>query len=167
MNDIHDQSDKVYIILGTHKSGTSFLSKALKDQGVTMTQLDDTSFRRHYEDEEFLNLNKEILKQAGGYWKEPPSKEAIKKVDVSEKIKKLINKFRTKFWGWKDPRNILTVEKYLPYLKEDDVYLVCVFRKPKKVQESLTRVKGENDWKPLINEYNSRLIDVIKNFVGL
>lgn len=164
---IHDKSKKVYIVLGMHKSGTSFISKALLDQGVKMTTLDDASFRRHYEDLEFLDLNKEILHMAGGYWRNPPTEEAIQKVGFVERIKAVIAKHTSSYWGWKDPRSAFTAQKYIDQLQDDDVYLVCVFRKPKKVQESLVRAKGEGDYTELIKEYNRRILKIVKDFVGL
>lgn len=165
--DIHDKSRKVYIVLGMHKSGTSFLSKALLDQGVSMTMLDDASFRRHYEDLELLDLDKEILHMAGGNWRNPPSEEEINKVGFIDRIKEVIKKHTTSYWGWKDPRNAFTAQKYIDQLQEEDVYLVCVFRKPQKVQESLVRAKGEDDYRDLIKEYNRRILKVVKDFVGL
>jgi hypothetical protein len=165
--DIHDQSTKVYIVLGMHKSGTSFISKALFDQGVQMTTLDDHSFRRHYEDLAFLDLDKEMLHSAGGYWRKPPTEEEMQKVGFIDRIKEIIAKQTTKFWGWKDPRNAFTAPKFIEQLKEEDVYLVCVFRKPQKVQESLIRAKGEGDYRDLIKEYNRRILKTVKDFVGL
>lgn len=164
---IHDPADKVFIILGMHKSGTSILSKALKDQGVKMTDTEDTSFFRHYEDINFLELNKEMLKKAGGNWRNIPLKYRIVGSGLGEKVKNLIARYKTKMWGWKDPRTALTVENYLPYLKDDDVYLVAIFRKPEKVKAALQRDKGDGDWDNIINTYNRNIIEAIKNFVGL
>lgn len=163
--EIHDTSDKVYIILGNQKSGTSFLSKALYEQGVKMTSLDNTSFKRHFEDEELLDLNKEILREAGGNWRNVPSVNEIAKVNVKNKIAAMLIRVKTSLWGWKDPRTALTIDHYLPHFKDDDVYLVCIFRKPERVRKAIERDKGEGG--DVVDEYNRRILDAVRRFVGL
>ena len=60
--------------------------------------------------------------------------------------------------------NYLFWKKYLPYFDDsDDVYLICCFRKPAKVEESN---KGKLT-REAINEYNKRLINAIKRFCEL
>ena len=82
----------------------------------------------------------------------------------------MIKKSQSKFWGWKDPRTVMTAPFFLDELnKNDDVYLVCVFRKPKKVAASLKKRSGM-DYKKgydLIARYNKMIIRTIKRFVGL
>jgi hypothetical protein len=129
---ITDKSPKTYVVLGCPGSGTSFLAKALHDQGVDM----GTTNMEFYENLDFVKLNQEIM---GG---------------VTGRIKEVINKYKKQFWGFKDPQSAFTIDKILPHL-EDDVYLVCIFRKPE-------RVKYKEPEK-----YNRKIIEAIQKFTKL
>lgn len=128
---IDDEGRKTYVILGAQHSATSFISKLLEESGVKMGNTN----RLFYENRKFIDLNREIIKKAGGH---VPDEADILAVDVKDKIVNLIEESRAPFWGWKDPLTSLTAKKYLPYL-EEDVYLICCFRKPKRVVESHIR----------------------------
>lgn len=165
---IRDKSPKTYIILGMHKGGTSFISKALHRRGVDMgwPEMDDL----HYEDQNFLKLNRKILKEAGGTGNglNPPSQKSIEKAVKNHKdeIMKLI---KTKpFWGFKTPQSSLTLKPMLKYFK-DDVYLICVFRKPKKVSESLYKSPwhkiSKKGAKKLTLRYYNNILAIIKEFL--
>ena len=113
--------NKIVIVLGMHKSGTSMVAGSLKKLGVNMgkdTTPDSTNPLGHFEDKEFVTLNSQILKKAGGSWTNPPAKEKIliQKEYFLRKIESLIQKQKSELWGWKDPRTCLTIELYLPYL---------------------------------------------------
>ena len=69
-----------------------------------------------------------------------------------------------KMWGWKDPKTAFVLEKYLPHLK-GDVYLICCFRKPKKVLESWQKSKKTSGGKELLDKYNNALLEAIKKFL--
>ena len=156
---ITDKSPKTYIVLGMHQGGTSIISKALNDQGIDMGIGGNNGT---YEDNEFVQLNNEILARSGGSWLEPP-----KKIKPHVGAAKLINKRKKDFWGWKDPRTVLALDAYTPYLK-DDVYLVCVFRKPKKVSESLNkRSKHPRNSLELTKEHYRKIIEHIQEFADL
>ena len=166
--------NKVYIVSGMHRSGTSFLAKALKDQGVDMGKelLPGNRFNidGHFENVKFVTLSGKILNEAGGQELEPPSRESIHKSadSHSDEIVSLINRSQGKFWGWKDPRNSLTMQEFLPYI-DGDVYLVCIFRKPSKVAESLyKRQELPIDRGLLLSKYYiGQLIQTIKEFCSL
>ena len=164
---MHDRSNKVYIVMGAPGSATSFISKALEEQGVKMGNTKGDRLR-FYENKEFGDLNTEILEKAGGSSTEPPLEKEILKVDVDNKIKKLIKKYKDRFWGWKDPKNSLTVKKYLPYL-EDDVYLICCFRKPKHILNEYNwfrKRRSDEENMKLVNAYNKAIISAIKEFTS-
>lgn len=165
---IHDKSPKTYIILGMHKGGTSFISKALHKIGIDMGDIDG----RHYEDKNFLEFSKKILEKAGGDSMNPPTQKDIEKA-VTENVDELKKLIKSKpFWGFKDPQSALTIKPMLPYFK-DDVYLICVFRKPSKVADSLSRSKShikrykmtrEKSMKLTHNYYNN-ILSTIKSFL--
>jgi len=168
-----------YIVCGTYRSATSFITHCLENAGIYMGKdmlgKSSTNPEGHFENMDFLRLNEKILEKAGGSWCKPPSREAIKAVipKFRVEIEELIANTRVPFWGWKDPRNCLTVEFILPYITGDK-YLVCIFRNPTKVIHSLTtkyRVDNEKMTEEMATNitttYNRRLLDTIKSFLGL
>jgi len=137
---------KTVIILGMHRSGTSMVAGVLARLGVDMGQeLLEKSWSNplgHFEDKDFVKLNKRILDAAGGSWNNPPSESAIQGQDPSfaEEIKNLIRAKKSNIWGWKDPRTCLTIELYLPYLT-NPCFIVC-HRNYHAIAESLRRRNG-------------------------
>lgn len=100
-----------------------------------------------WENRSFVGLNEEILTRFGGSWNEPPDFparwECGPEVDpLLERAGELVARFRShSHWGWKDPRNSLTVafwRRLIPTLK----VVVCV-RNPLEVAQSLF-VRGES-----------------------
>ena len=153
---------RTYVILGMHRSGTSFLSRCLQLGGV---DIGHTLIRGHYENADFVHLNDKILQLAGGSWDNPPDEGKIKIVEdkLSNEIINVINKNKKDMWGWKDPRTSLTIRGYLPHLSED-VYIIAIFRNPSLVAESLRRRNGFSIEKgvKLAKEHNARIIKVLK-----
>jgi hypothetical protein len=159
-----------YIILGMHRSATSFIAKALKDQGVNIGERllgpSKGNFQGHFENVRFLELNRKILKKAGGNWDNPPSEEAIIKAgnELQGEIKRLVEQERGGLWGWKDPRTTLTIRLYMPYL-ENPYFIVC-FRNPYEVAKSLQKRNGFSLEKglALAITYNERLLSFLTDF---
>lgn len=169
-------SKHTYVILGMHRSGTSFIAKALNDMGVNMGSrllpANKWNPQGHFENLDFVELNTDILEKAGGSWRDVPTDEAVTIAGdkFREAIKEVIKKSKDDLWGVKDPRFTLTANLFLPHLmEEEDLYLVCIFRKPKKVAESLKRRSGLplDKGLNLARQYNERIIKVIKNFLGV
>lgn len=152
---------KTFVVLGMHKSATSLAAKGLHEAGVYMGEnLNRYGFDGYdfYENEDFVNLNDRILKAAGGDHKNPPSRQRILEQDFSREIQEVISKHERKLWGWKDPRTTLTIELYMPYLKNP--HFITCFRDPKKVAR---HYHGDVT---LAYEYNRRLLDFLyKNYV--
>ena len=155
--------------MGAPGSGTSFISKLLEGAGVEMGNVKGNNKERFYENTEFVDLNTAILKAAGGDNTYPPSEEEIMKTDFNKEIKALIKKYKSKFWGWKDPKTSLTIKKYLPYL-EDDVYFICMFRKPKHILSKYRwyrRNKSDQHTRKFVSTFNRALLSAIKEFCEL
>ena len=165
---IHDKSNKTYVVLGAPGAATSFVTKCLMKGGVNMRGENDRRFNTFYENSDFVNLNIDILREAGGGGANPPSEKDILEVKADSRIKKLINKYKGRFWGWKDPKTSLTIKKYLPHLK-DDVYLICCFRRPKYILEKYRwyRRRDDNDNKNILDRHNRDIISGIKEFCEL
>jgi len=134
---------KTVVVLGMHRSGSSMVAGVLNRLGVDMGR----NFVRqswsnpvgHFEDKDFVQLNKSILKEAGGSWHKPPTNEEIKvqKDNFKIPIKELIEKKTSLLWGWKDPRNSLTIGLYLPYL--NNPYFIVCHRGFQDIAKSLKR----------------------------
>jgi hypothetical protein len=95
-----------------------------------------------WESRSFLRLNDVILKEVGGSWDRPPRREVAGwdsepgLHNLLPQAQKLVERFDGREpWGWKDPRNCLTLplwRELFPALK----VLICV-RNPLAVAESL------------------------------
>jgi len=158
---------KVYIVLGMHRSGTSMLSRALQKIGINMGK---SLIQEDSENIDFVRLNDKILNEAQGSWDQPPPEDKIIKLfpKFMYDIQNLIVEHKEEYWGFKDPRTVLTLPLYLKLLTHE-VYLICIFRDPKLVALSLQK----RDKMPidkglsLCKEYNKRLLKYIANFLNL
>lgn len=153
---VNDKSPKTYVILGMHHSGTSFLAKALFDQGVHM----GTRRSEHYENVEIVNVNNSLI---GDIFDPPPREEIMSK--ENKLVKNVIKKYQKEMWGFKDPRTSLTADHYLSEIK-GDCYVVAVFRKPERVVESLKKKHKIKNPRKLVDHYNENIIQSIRNFLN-
>ena len=98
-----------------------------------------------WENLRFVQLNDEVLNNMGAAWDLPPSREQAFAQDslrpLRAKAELLIASFEEyKAWGWKDPRNCLTLpfwQSLLPELKT-----VIIVRNPLEVAYSMHRRNG-------------------------
>lgn len=160
---------KTFIVLGMHRSATSLAAKGLHESGVWMGEdligVTPSNPYGHYENRRFVQLNCDILQKAGGSWDRPPSKEKIISAGkaLSDRIKQTIEMESSghKLWGWKDPRNTLTIDCYWPHLQ--GAHLIVCFRNPVEVAASLSKRDGFSLAKGLglANEYNKRLMEFL------
>jgi len=165
---------RAFIVLGMHRTATSLIAGGLQKSGIFMgkdiLRADSGNRLGYYEDTEFINLNKYILGKLGGDWSHPPSEQKILKLAKDKNtighIRKLINERNKdhKLWGWKDPRTVLTIRLYLPYLPEH--FFFVSFRDPKDIAGSLSRRDsgsvGKQNLK-LAHEYNRRLMSFLND----
>lgn len=136
---------KIFII-GMHRSGTSMVAGLLQRCGLhlgdnlLMGLKDNPS--GHFEDKEFLALNKRILRESGGSWKEPPKTVAVPGRTV-EAMRTFIDKWpRDRLVGWKDPRSCLTLPIWINAMWPEDMRIVFVLRPFNEVAESLRKRNG-------------------------
>jgi hypothetical protein len=133
-------------ITGMHRSGTSMVARLLHECGVFLGPLDELSqpapdnLEGHFENLRFVMLNEEIMTQFGGTWNDPPRlptgwEFGPEASSFLQRADDLIDVFRRQNWGWKDPRNSLTLpfwQRVIPDLR----VIVCV-RNPLEVARSL------------------------------
>jgi len=155
--------NKTFVILACHRSASSLVAKALHEAGVDMgddllSGLPDNP-DGHFEDMDFLKKNVELLD--GNVWNDVDR--PLTESDTESLIKKKNNK---PLWGWKDPRTVLTIDKYYEHL--EDPVIVGLFRKPEHVAKSMA-ARGdisEKEALTLAKAYNRKIIDFLsKHFV--
>jgi len=138
-------------IAGAHRSGTSMLTRLLHKCGLELgpeselmpPQADNPD--GFWENLRFVALNDEILNELGGAWDLPPDPsedfQNVRLDPLRKKARSLIDDFAfAKLWGWKDPRNSLTLpfwQALLPALK-----VLIVVRNPLEVAYSMRSRNG-------------------------
>ncbi|MCH8546483.1 MAG: sulfotransferase [Cryomorphaceae bacterium] len=119
-----------FIVIGCHRSGTSWLAAAMHRSGIHMG-VD----RDHNEEAiHFLSLNQEALQNAGGHWDAPlvPQQDHWTNHTPYCLLKIHFNLHRRRdfvwqiilgktAWGWKDPRNTFTLSHWLSVYPEAKV----------------------------------------------
>jgi hypothetical protein len=156
---------RVICVLGMHRSGTSCLTGSLQQQGLFLGEHNtEAPWNRkgNRENGRILNLHEDILEKSGGSWVMPPP--AVEwQLEHFETARKLLAEYQGyPVWGFKDPRNLLTISGWRRLLP--DLELVGIFRHPLKVAQSLK--KRSNDWLDvdeglaLWKIYNERLVEL-------
>jgi hypothetical protein len=134
-------------LAGMHRSGTSMVARVLHDCGLYLGPQEELGFdasdgERHWENIRFVALNEKILNRLGGAWHNPPKlpagwecKPEVQSLTLP--AKKLIAMLSRdhQLWGWKDPRNSLTVPFWRALIPELKV-VICV-RNPLETSRSL------------------------------
>jgi GT2 family glycosyltransferase/glycosyltransferase involved in cell wall biosynthesis len=138
-------------IAGAHRSGTSMLTRLLHACGLYLgpkeelmpAQADNPDgFWEHLG---FVALNDELLNELGGAWDLPPKRDEnfahVRLDPLRMKARLLIEKFdQAGLWGWKDPRNSLTLpfwQNLLPSMKT-----LIMVRNPLEVAHSMKERNG-------------------------
>lgn len=153
-----------------HRSGTSMVASIVQVLGVDMGEellpAHPTDNRLgYYEDVNFLHLNEKVLLSAGGDWLEPPSRYRIILAGVrhNDAIKRIVDKKKKmQKWGWKDPRTVLTIELFLPYLTNPH-FIVCQ-RSTESIVKSILKREDTTDARfaeKVTEEYKLRTEDFL------
>lgn len=148
------------LVIGMHRSGTSFLVEAMQQLGVFMGAQQD----QHHEARLFLGLNEWLASQCGAAWDYPDAFAALERDEESasllaEYLKAIVHgpralsylgprRFLTArtpsrlkiAWGWKDPRNTYTLPIWLRVFPNARV--IHIARHGMDVAESL-RVRSD------------------------
>jgi len=162
-----------FIVAGPPRSGTSLIAGLLHRLGVSMGSEEDLfpanadNPTGYYEDINFVFLNDAILSEAGGSVWSPPTQGRIRHAASDTSIIARMKYFlkdreREEPWGWKDPRNCLTIRSYLDHCSPR--IIVCN-RDPVLIAESMVEFNGELSQDEAFNlatEYFERIIGVIR-----
>src|SRR3954447_14412840 len=161
-------------IAGAHRSGTSMVTRLLHGCGLYLGPKDalmppqadnPDGFWEHLG---FVALNDDLLSARGGAWDLPPksnenlSDERLEPLRMKARL--LIEGFQSApVWGWKDPRNSLT----LPFWEEllPDLKTLIMVRNPLEVAYSMGKRNGTSYafGLRLWEIYNRRLIETAGN----
>jgi GT2 family glycosyltransferase/glycosyltransferase involved in cell wall biosynthesis len=145
------KNESAVCIAGAHRSGTSMLTRLLHVCGLELgpdselmpAQADNPDgFWEHLR---FVALNDEVLNALGGAWDLPPHPDEDFSDAGLDPLRKKATLLTEKFnsaevWGWKDPRNSLTLpfwKSILPELKT-----LVVVRNPLEVASSMHKRNG-------------------------
>jgi GT2 family glycosyltransferase len=164
------ETQRAICIAGAHRSGTSMVTRLLHRCGLNLGATSDLmppqadNPEGFWEHLGFVALNDELLSELGGAWDLPPKPNedftSTRLDPLRFKARLLIEKFDPAcVWGWKDPRNSLTVpfwQQLLPGLKT-----IVVVRNPLEVAHSMRERNGTSYsfGLRLWEIYNRRLVE--------
>jgi hypothetical protein len=131
-----------------HRSGTSLVARLLNQCGLYLGREEDilppnpTNPEGHWEHERLVEINDQLLAEFGGGWDYPPDLSGLadrrRVAGIERKARTVLAQFEGHaLWGWKDPRNSLTLPFWRPLVGPLSV-VVCV-RNPLEVAVSLRR----------------------------
>lgn len=162
----------IVCITGMHRSGTSMVVRLLNLCGVYLGEdadvlsSDSDNFESLWENRKFLAINEEILTRLGAGWDfapeiQPGWESRPEMMPLREQAAGLVRQFSAhKIWGWKDPRNSLT----LPFWQQlvPGMRVVICLRNPIAVARSLFQrnYSSEASSFNLWLAYNSTLLGV-------
>jgi hypothetical protein len=155
---------------GMHRSGTSLVARALNLAGLWLGPDDDLlpaapdNPEDFWQNAHFVRINDRVLSALGGAWDLPPSaangwEKSDSLAGLREDAERLTRGFEEREpWGWKDPRNSLTIPFWQDVVPELGV-VICV-RHPLDVARSLAG-RGGSSLRFSLRlwvEYNERLL---------
>jgi hypothetical protein len=158
---------QLILILGMHRSGTSFLTEVLQSAGLFLgSELMDSpradNMDGHFEAWEAIRINDRILTLSGGRWDCVPTELRID-AETIERMEEFLRELSSyPIAGWKDPRTTLTFPLWKPRLPQYQI--VACFRHPLSVAKSL-QVRDDmplNRGLELWARYNERLLQIEK-----
>jgi hypothetical protein len=146
-----------------HRSGTSALAGTLMECGVdfgNVSRWNRYNVKGNNENKAIMDLHNALLADNGGAWGRPPGsvRWEPRHRQARDAVLDELRATRSAWWGFKDPRTLLTLDGWLEAVP--DMRLVGVFRHPEAVAQSLkgrdgsSRAQGLDLW----CRYNRRLL---------
>ncbi len=132
------------IVLGMHRSGTSFLTGSLQLAGLDLgrhSTADKYNTKGNRENADIVAFHNAVLTARGHAWNDPPSGAVIWTEEERARAATLLAAYdQTGPWGFKDPRTLLMLGSWQALCP--DARYVGIFRSPVAVARSLgTRFK--------------------------
>ena len=155
-------NERVFFVLGMHRSGTSCLTGCLEQAGVFLGPVQRASITQpsaNLEQQRVMDINDTILAAVGASWDEPPSSWPEPVPETRAGIDRVLAELSVKPpGGLKDARLLFTLAHWLS--ASTDARLVGTFRHPEAVARSLwnrDRMPASKAY-ALWNRYNEELI---------
>lgn len=127
------------IVLGMHRSGTSFLTGSLQLAGLDLgkhSTADKYNPRGNRENADIVAFHNDVLAARGAAWNAPPDRDILWSGDEQDRARALLAAYdRTGPWGFKDPRSLLMLPAWAGLCP--DARFVGIFRNPVAVARSL------------------------------
>ncbi len=160
---------KTVVILGMFRSGTSMTAAILDILGVGFGEDLLPGSRAnplgYFEDRSFMDLNRRIVREAGGSLQDPPPRARILAQEAAfrQAIAEQVKPREASLWGWKDPAASLTIELYARHLVNPFV-IVCR-RAARPVAESYGKMVSMSlaDGIKLWSVFNERIDTFLAN----
>jgi Sulfotransferase family len=139
-------------IAGMHRSGTSMIARLLNECGLYIGEKSDllkpssSNPGGYWENKKLMDINKAIIRELGGWWFCPPqvsdgSASDGRLLDLRRRAEVVLSEFMDhEPWGWKDPRNSVTLSFWRRLVSE--LKVVIGLRHPLEVALSLHRRNG-------------------------
>ena len=161
-------SNKMFAVLGMHRSGTSCLTGLLEDAGVFLGNVSKHNLHNikgNQESLQVVHLNNAVLSASGASWDNPPEIAIEWSANHKKKLFHVLSEYDGKTcWAFKDPRTLFTLEGWLDALPK--LEFIGTFRHPLAVARSLYK-RGQISQDVAIDlwyRYNTKLMDYQKQF---
>ncbi len=155
------------VILGMHRSGTSYVAQLLHAAGYNLgddvlNHGESDNLAGHWESQTAIAINDQILDCSGGSWCEPPTK-LVSNEATWECIDRFVDWMsRRRLSAFKDPRTTITFPVWRHRLRH--YQLIACLRHPMAVARSLQVRQGWHLARGLALwvDYNRRLLDCLQ-----
>lgn len=169
----------IVAVAGMHRSGTSMFARYLHRIGINMGEElyhdRTTNPYGHYEDLDFLNLQRRELARAFRGEDYLVTEDFVPSPSFLEGARRLMDRKRGRYgdrhWGWKDPRTTLFLETWKEVCPE--LRVAALVRSPHRVVNSLcARLRGyfsirkKERFLKTYTHYNSALLKFIERHAG-
>jgi hypothetical protein len=162
------QSPPPVMVVGMHRSGTSFLTGSLQQAGLELgnhSAWNPHNLKGNRENLEIVAFHDALLAARGCAWDNPPTARLKWTPEEQQQARQLIADYQgVPRWGFKDPRSLLVVDGWLDLIP--DLKFVGIFRHPTAVAQSLAARGGmplEQALK-LWKAYNEKLLMLQREF---
>lgn len=158
----HALDNAPIMIVGMHRSGTSFLTGSLQTAGLELgkhSEWNPHNLKGNRENPDIVALHDQILTRCHAAWDRPPLGSVQWSDDEKQDAKALILNYPAGTrWGFKDPRALLLVDGWLELIPS--MRFIGIFRHPLAVCASLAARGGmpQEQALQLWEAYNQRLL---------
>ncbi len=150
------------IILGMHRSGTSWLTGSLQQAGLYLAKhhsWNPHNRKGNRENPDVMALHESILAANNSAWDAPPQSVVWSDQHKAIAHQLIATNTEQQRWGFKDPRTLLMLDGWKTLL--DEIDYVGIFRHPNAVAKSLYRRGGMSQQQAfqLWEHYNTILLN--------